>query len=51
MKRNISVFILLILLASSFKYRTKAREVNQNVITAGYSSTASQKSFPVESCN
>jgi ketosteroid isomerase-like protein len=51
MKRNISVFILLILLASSFKYRTKAREVNQNVITAGYSSTASQKSFPVESFN
>jgi ketosteroid isomerase-like protein len=29
MKRNISVFILLILLASSFKYRTKARESSQ----------------------
>ncbi|WP_439555756.1 YybH family protein [Dyadobacter sp.] len=29
MKRNISVFILLILLASSFKYRTKARENSQ----------------------
>ncbi|MCF0050050.1 nuclear transport factor 2 family protein [Dyadobacter sp. LJ53] len=28
MKRNISVFILLILLASSFKYRSKTREVN-----------------------
>ena len=26
MKRNISVFVLLILLASSFKYRTKATE-------------------------
>ncbi|WP_031529401.1 YybH family protein [Dyadobacter crusticola] len=29
MKRNISVFILLILLACSFKYRTKARESSQ----------------------
>lgn len=29
MKRNIAVFILLILLASSFKYRTKARESSQ----------------------
>ena len=28
MKRNITVFILLILIASSFKYRTKARESN-----------------------
>lgn len=36
MKRNISVFILLILLASSFKYRTKTRETAQPVITAGY---------------
>jgi ketosteroid isomerase-like protein len=36
MKRNISVFILLILLASSFKYRTKTRETTQPLITAGY---------------
>jgi hypothetical protein len=36
MKKNISVFILLILLASSFKYRSKAKEFNQPVITAGY---------------
>lgn len=38
MKRNISVFILLILLASSFKYRTMTRENAQPVITAGYGS-------------
>ncbi|NIJ53378.1 YybH family protein [Dyadobacter arcticus] len=38
MKRNISVFILLILLASSFKYRTKSRETDQKLITAGYPS-------------
>lgn len=40
MKRNISVFILLILLASSFKYRTKTRETNQPIITAGYNNPA-----------
>ncbi|WP_353717830.1 nuclear transport factor 2 family protein [Dyadobacter sp. 676] len=43
MKRNISVFILLILLASSFKYRTKTRETTQPVITAGYDSPAHRK--------
>ncbi|GGN00607.1 hypothetical protein GCM10010967_38530 [Dyadobacter beijingensis] len=43
MKRNISVFILLILLASSFKYRTKTRETSQPVITAGYDSPVSRK--------
>ncbi|TLU99144.1 YybH family protein [Dyadobacter luticola] len=36
MKRNISVFILLILLASSFKYRTKAKETDQQTIRAGF---------------
>lgn len=36
MKRNTSVFILLILLASSFKYRTMTRENAEPVITAGY---------------
>ena len=40
MKKNISVFILLILLASSFKYRSKAKEFNQPLITAGYDSNA-----------
>ncbi|WP_426291735.1 nuclear transport factor 2 family protein [Dyadobacter endophyticus] len=43
MKRNISVFILLILLASSFKYRTMTRENTQPVITAGYGSKHSPK--------
>ncbi|MCF0070340.1 nuclear transport factor 2 family protein [Dyadobacter sp. CY261] len=43
MKRNISVFILLILLASSFKYRTKTRAITQPVITAGYDSPAYPK--------
>ncbi|PSL26781.1 nuclear transport factor 2 family protein [Dyadobacter jiangsuensis] len=38
MKRNISVFILLILLASSFKYRSMTRENTLPVITAGYDS-------------
>lgn len=48
MNRNISVFILLILLASSFKYRTKAREQvlplkhinNQNVTNVSLQSGA-----------
>ncbi len=43
MKRNISVFILLILLASSFKYRTMTRDNTQPVITAGYDSKPSPK--------
>jgi hypothetical protein len=49
MKRNISVFILLILLASSFKYRTMTRENNQPVITAGFGSTQSPKSVVTSS--
>jgi hypothetical protein len=40
MKRNISVFILLILIASSFKYRSKFRENDQQLVTAGYSSAS-----------
>lgn len=47
MKRNISVFILLILLASSFKYRTMTRENTQPVITAGYGSEHSPKSVAI----
>lgn len=47
MKRNISVFILLILLASSFKYRTKTRAASSApVITAGYGSQAQQHRKP-----
>lgn len=47
MKRNISVFILLILLASSFKYRTMTRAVTQPVVTAGYTGqVARQASQP-----
>ncbi|OJV20338.1 MAG: hypothetical protein BGO21_13335 [Dyadobacter sp. 50-39] len=42
MKRNISVFILLILLASSFKYRSMTRQNAQPVITAGYDSKSTQ---------
>lgn len=49
MKRNISVFILLILLASSFKYRTKTRETAQPVITAGYDSQHSTNDKSVSS--
>ncbi|MCE6990315.1 nuclear transport factor 2 family protein [Dyadobacter sp. CY323] len=40
MKKNISVFILLILLASSFKYRSKAKEFDQPISTTGYASNA-----------
>lgn len=43
MKRNISVFILLILLASSFKYRTKTRETAQPPVTAGFSTKSPAK--------
>jgi hypothetical protein len=49
MKRNISVFILLILLASSFKYRSMTRENAQPVITAGYDSKQSPKAVAVSS--
>ncbi|SDE21374.1 SnoaL-like domain-containing protein [Dyadobacter soli] len=42
MKRNISVFILLILLASSFKYRSMTRENTLPVITAGNGSDSKQ---------
>lgn len=49
MKRNISVFILLILLASSFKYRSMTRENSQPVITAGYGSKQSPKSVVASS--
>lgn len=49
MKRNISVFILLILLASSFKYRSMTRENAQPVITAGYDSKPSPKAPAVSS--
>ena len=49
MKRNISVFILLILLASSFKYRSMTRENTQPVITAGYDGKQSPKAFAVSS--
>jgi|GEM_PF-1809869 len=49
MKRNISVFILLILLASSFKYRSMTRENTLPVITAGYDSKPSPKAIAVSS--
>ena len=49
MKRNISVFILLILLASSFKYRSMTRENNLPVITAGYGSKQSPKTVALSS--
>jgi hypothetical protein len=44
MKRNISVFILLILLASSFKYRTKARETGQPLLSTRIKSSILHKS-------
>jgi hypothetical protein len=43
MKRNVYVFILLILLASSFKYRTKARETMNDVLPAEHSDPAQRK--------
>ncbi|SEI73445.1 SnoaL-like domain-containing protein [Dyadobacter sp. SG02] len=51
MKRNISVFILLILLASSFKYRSMTRESALPVITAGagFDSRPSPKAVTVSS--
>jgi ketosteroid isomerase-like protein len=49
MKRNISVFILLILLASSFKYRTKTRQTTQPLITAGYNHNNPAPVNPVSS--
>lgn len=49
MKRNISVFILLILLASSFKYRTKTRQTTQPLITAGFNHSNPAPINPVSS--
>lgn len=49
MKRNISVFILLILLASSFKYRTKTKHPTQPLITAGFNHSSPAPINPVSS--